>query len=117
MPICPAPRSRYDLILSNSLLHHLRDPAVLWQSLRRWAAPDAAVFVVDLKRPASIAAARQLVETYAAGEPEVLRRDFYNSLLAAYRSDEVRAQLTAAGLEHLTVDEVSDRHLAVVGRR
>ena len=51
------------------------------------------------------------------GDPEVLRQDFRNSLIAAYRPDEVRAQLAAAGLAHLAVEQVTDRHLLVTGRR
>jgi SAM-dependent methyltransferase len=116
LPGGEAPRARYDLLLSNSLLHHLRDPAVLWQSVRRWGATNAAVLIVDLLRPASRAAARALVDRYAAGEPAILRRDFHRSLLAAYHCDEVAGQLAAAGLAYLTVEQVSDRHLAVAGR-
>jgi hypothetical protein len=48
--------------------------------------------------------------------PRLLRRDFYNSLLAAYRTDEVRAQLEIAGLGHLESETVSDRHFIVWGR-
>jgi len=36
-------------------------------------------------------------------------------LLAAYRPDEVRQQLARAGLEDLTVEVVSDRHMIVWG--
>jgi hypothetical protein len=46
----------------------------------------------------------------------VLRRDFRNSLFAAYTPAEVEQQLQTAGIEGLTVDMVSDRHLAVRGR-
>ena len=116
LPDGEAPRPRYDLVLSNSLLHHLGDPLVLWRSVHRWAAPGAAVFVVDLLRPASEAEARDLVERYAAGEPDVLRHDFHCSLLAAYRCDEVARQLAASELVQLHVEQVSDRHLVVYGR-
>jgi ubiquinone/menaquinone biosynthesis C-methylase UbiE len=109
------PRTGYDLVFSNSLLHHLGDPQVLWRAIRRFAAPGAAILVQDLLRPDSPAAAAALVDTHASGEPELLRRDFYNSLRAAYRVEEVRSQLAAAGLSHLEVQEVSDRHLAVWG--
>ncbi len=102
LPAVELPQPAYNLVFSNSLLHHLDDPAVLWQSVRRGAAPGAGVFIMDLHRPASRAAAADLVDTYSATEPEVLRRDFFNSLLAAYREDEVRQQLRAAGLAHLT---------------
>ena len=46
----------------------------------------------------------------------MLKRDFHQSLLAAYTPDEVRAQLATAGLDQLKVEAVSDRHLIVWGR-
>jgi SAM-dependent methyltransferase len=106
----------YDVILSNSLLHHLHDPQVLWQAVRRFGRPGALVQVVDLMRPASPGWAEALVATYADGAPEVLRSDFRNSLFAAFEPQEVEAQLTEAGLTGLEVAVVSDRHLAVFGR-
>jgi SAM-dependent methyltransferase len=107
---------RFDLVLSNSLLHHLADPVALWDSLRRFAAPGASVFVMDLLRPPSREAAHVLVTRYAAGEPELLRRDFFHSLLAAYQPDEVQGQLERAGLGGLGCEVVSDRHWIVWGR-
>lgn len=71
---------------------------------------------MDLMRPASREAAYALVAEYAAGEPAILRHDFLHSLLAAYRVDEVVAQLRDAGLASLTAKAVSDRHLLVHGR-
>jgi SAM-dependent methyltransferase len=110
------PRDPYDLVLSNSLLHHLADPAVLWVSLHRWAGRGAWVFVQDLLRPEGRAQAESFVDLYAADEPEVLRRDFFNSLLAAYRIAEVQDQLVQADLGHLAAEQVSDRHWIVWGR-
>ncbi len=115
LPGCEVPLPAYDAIVSNSLLHHLHDPQVLWRSIRAMGRPGAAVLVMDLFRPPSPQAALDIVETYAAGEPEVLRRDFHNSLLAAFEPGEVLAQLGASGLGDLEVRTVSDRHLLVVG--
>lgn len=109
-----ADRGPYDAVVSTSLLHHLGDPAVLWDTANVAGGPGAAVFVWDLRRPVSTEAARALVAAYSGGEPEVLRTDFYNSLCAAYTADEVRAQIAAAGLG-LEVEAVGDRHLAVWG--
>jgi ubiquinone/menaquinone biosynthesis C-methylase UbiE len=106
----------YDVVMSNSLLHHLADPALMWETLNRRAKPGALVLVMDLARPDSVAAVDELVDRYAADAPPVLWQDFRNSLFAAYRVDEVEAQLDAAGLSHLHVRRVSDRHLAVSGR-
>ena len=113
LPDGHAPEAAYDLLCSNSLLHHLAEPMHLWRAIERWSRAESAVFVMDLMRPASDAAARQLVEAYSRDEPEVLRRDFYNSLLAAYLPEEVREQLTRAGLARLRVEVVSDRHWLV----
>nr|WP_207168612.1 class I SAM-dependent methyltransferase [Thiocystis violacea] len=111
------PKAHYDLILSNSLLHHLHDPRVLWRTLRAAARPGAIVLIMDLMRPASAGWIEALVETYAGKEPEVLKTDFRNSLYAAFEPAEVTEQLTEAGLnEALEVNVVSDRHLAVMGR-
>jgi SAM-dependent methyltransferase len=110
IPDDPLPAQDYALVFSNSLLHHLRDPGALWQTARRHGAPGAPLFVMDLLRPGSDAEARALVRRETSGEPAVLQRDFYHSLLAAYTLAEVRTQLRAAGLAHLALDTVSDRH-------
>lgn len=116
LPTKKLPSVAYDLVLSNSLLHHLHDPRVLWQTIRETAKPGAIVLVMDLMRPASAMWAASLVATYAADAPEVLRKDFRNSLHAAFEPKEVVTQLKEAGLEGLEVGVVSDRHLAVFGR-
>ena len=106
----------FDAVISNSILHHLRDPDGLWQETLRLGRPGSAVFMMDLKRPASKSAAERIVESYAKNERPILKIDFYNSLLAAFTPGEVRQQLQDAGLTGLQVSEASDRHLLVQGR-
>jgi len=106
----------FEAILSNSLLHHLHIPQVFWQTIRHCTAPGASILIMDLFRPDSKESARHIVDTIAGKEPKILQADFYNSLLAAFRVDEVRSQLLQAGLD-LHCEEVSDRHLAVWGIR
>lgn len=115
LPHDPLPGGAYEIILSNSLLHHLHDPQVLWSALREVAAPGAAVYVTDLRRPADEAELHRLIETHGAGGPAVLQRDFAASLRAAFTVAEVRDQLAAAGLAGLDVEALTDRHLAVFG--
>ena len=109
-------KGKYDIVLSNSLLHHLADPDDLWRATKRLARPGAAVLVMDLVRPESEEVAQEIVEQYAAEEPEVLRRDFFNSLRAAFTIDEVKAQLERAGFSSFPVIMVSDRHMLIYGR-
>ena len=106
----------YDAVLSNSLLHHVADPLDLWRAVRGAARPGAAVLAMDLARPADEAEVERLLALHAVGAPDQVIRDFRASLHAAYRVDEVREQLAAAGLAGLEVARVSDRHLAVSGR-
>jgi len=116
LPCDELPITHYDAVITNAVLHHLLDPAVLWQTIKRAAKPGALVFVMDLARPASKQAAADIVAREAADEPEVLRTDFYHSLLAAYTPGEIREQLANAGLEHLSVTIPSANHLLVHGR-
>ncbi len=109
------PHDHYDAIISNSLLHHLHDPSVLWNAVREFAKPDAPVFIIDLMRPDTPAEAQRLTDLYTVGEPSVLRHDFLASLFASFMPDEVASQIAAAGLPHLQVCAISDRHLMVWG--
>lgn len=104
----------FDVVLANSVLHHLHEPSVLWSTVRRCARPGAAVFVSDLRRPTSAAAARALVQRYSGDEPQILRDDFFNSLCAAFTVSEVRAQVRDLPL---TVEAIGDRHLVAFGTR
>ncbi|MBA1149216.1 class I SAM-dependent methyltransferase [Ectothiorhodospiraceae bacterium WFHF3C12] len=115
LPDLHLPQARYAAIISNSLLHHLHQPEGLWQCVRQYARPGAPILVMDLFRPNTPDEARELVDHYAASEPEVLRKDFFNSLLAAFEPQEIRRQLQEAGLTQLTVEPCSDRHVLVHG--
>ena len=116
LPGATLPLPGYDAVISNSLLHHLHEPRLFWDAVREAGKPGAAVLVMDLYRPPSEQAARAIVEQYAGGEPEVLKRDFFASLCAAFEPDEIRAQLRDGGLDTLDIRTVSDRHVLVTGR-
>ena len=115
LPGAALPRQQFDAVIVNSLLHHLPAPELMWKILRMYARPGAPVFVMDLIRPGSVQEAADIVEGYSGEEPPVLKQDFYNSLLAAYRPDEVEKQLGSSGLDYLKVEVVSDRHFLVWG--
>ncbi|TNF97786.1 MAG: class I SAM-dependent methyltransferase [Gammaproteobacteria bacterium] len=116
IPSSQIPTSAFDYVISNSLLHHLHDPEVLWNIVKHCSKPGALVLVMDLFRPGSMEEATAIVETYAGDEAAILKQDFFNSLCAAFTIEEVKWQLNEAGLADFTVTEVSDRHLFVSGR-
>ncbi len=105
----------YDAVISNSLLHHLNDPMMLWDIIIKCSRQGSPVFIMDLTRPDSTDKARELVHIHAGDASPLLQRDFHNSLLAAYREDEIRNQLKKAHLDYFSVEVISDRHLIVWG--
>ena len=107
--------NKFDVFISNSLLHHLHQPEQLWHLVNRACKPGTLVFIMDLLRPINTQLAQQLVDTYAPDEPEILRQDFYHSLCAAYRQEEITEQLSQHGLGYLDVKACSDRHLMISG--
>ena len=109
------PYSSYNAVVSNSLLHHLANPQALWSTLKTFTGGGAAILIMDLIRPHSTVIASALVETYASQEASILKRDFYNSLCAAFTPEEIQSQLQDAGLSHLQVTRVSDRHMTISG--
>jgi SAM-dependent methyltransferase len=118
IPECQLPQEPWRLIMSHSLLHQLHQPQVLWQTLRECADSadgGCAVFVADLRRPASEVEARRMVQSMSKDEPEILQRDFFNSLCAAFTPGEVREQLAAEGLTQLQVHTHDPFHMSVSG--
>lgn len=115
LPDVKLPQQFYHAIISNSLLHHLHNPFILWDTIQQYAKPYAHIFVMDLIRPLDEQSVKFLSNEYTANEPEILKADFENSLRAAFTIKEVRQQLDEMGLEHLQVEEASDRHMIIYG--
>lgn len=105
-----------DTVISNSLLHHLADPATAIGAGLRLLRPGGRLFVRDLARPASQAELERLVEEYTGDEPDAARAMFRDSLLAALTLAEVRALFGQFGFAAETVRMTSDRHWTFDGR-
>lgn len=116
MPDNSLSEKQYDAVISNSLLHHLNDPLIIWQAVKRCAKKGAPVFVMDLFRPKNTEKAEGLVRMHASDAPQLLKKDFYKSLLASYTSEEISGQLKTAELGYLTVETISDRHVIIWGQ-
>ena len=114
LPTVILPQSDYEIIFSNSVLHHLPDPQALWQTIKNYAIPGTRIIIMDLLRPANLAVAQKMVQDYTANEPDILQRDFYHSLLAAFSIEEISTQLAQADLQ-LQVEQISDRHVFITG--
>ena len=108
-------RSKAFHALVSNRLHHMDDPRDLWRRILDRAATNSVVPVMDHIRTPGLTGAKNIVEKYAADEPEVLKADFLNSLRAAYRPAEIRKELATLDIGSLRVEIVSDRHLAIFG--
>ncbi len=110
------PSAAFDVVFSNSILHHINEVDALWAEVKRLARPGAVIFLRDLARPPSPQRAREIVEQYADDASPLLQEEYYRSLLASYTPEEVRDQLDRAQLATLELAMASDRHLDVFGR-
>ena len=115
IPDTTIPQADYSAIVSNSFLHHLHHPDVLWSTVKQNASPNTKIVIIDLFRPQTKEDALNIVKKYAGDEPEILQRDFYHSLLAAFTPEEIKQQLVCAGMTDLKVKTITDRHVLIYG--
>jgi len=105
----PYPK-QFDMVISNSLIHHLPDPLPFFLGLQRVLKPHSAILFRDLIRPSATAALNALVAGIGAAYSERQKQLFHDSLQAALTLNEVEVLLQQAGLEGVTVYQSSDRH-------
>jgi ubiquinone/menaquinone biosynthesis C-methylase UbiE len=106
----PYQDGRFDAVMSNSIVHHIPEPASVLAEAARVARPGGLIFIRDLLRPDSDADVVRLVGVYAAGCNEHQRGLFEASLRAALSLDEIRALIAALGFPADSVRATSDRH-------
>lgn len=100
----------FGAVISNSIVHHIPQPAAVIREMTRVVALGGRLFVRDLLRPTSENEVGRLVALYAGDANEHQRAMFADSLRAALTLDEIRALVTAAGLPAESVTQTSDRH-------
>ncbi len=104
-----------DVVVSNSLLHHIHNPKTFWNSIKTISAKGSLQFHRDLRRPGSPEEVLAMQKEYLPNAPEVLKTDYIASLHAAFTVEEIRKQLEIEGLSRLKVFEVEERYLDIVG--
>lgn len=109
----PFQLSSFEMVVSNSLVHHLADPRPFFQEIARVLKPEGSLLLRDLIRPESEIELERLVDVHAAGDTLVQRRLFADSLRAALTLDEVAACAAAAGLARIALARSSDRHWSI----
>src|SRR5579884_2973073 len=76
----PFPDATFGAVISNSIVHHIPQPAAVLAEMVRVAAPGATLFVRDLLRPPDEMTLLRLVATYAGDANEHQRQMFADSL-------------------------------------
>jgi len=112
----PWPDDRFGAVMSNSIVHHVPEPATVLAEALRVTRRGGLLFFRDLLRPDDDATVERLVATYAAGANERQRALFGASFRAALTLEEVRARVDALGLCRNCVQQTTDRHWTFAAR-
>ena len=107
------PDASFDAVFSNTILHHIPEPAAMLREAARVLKPGGLLLIRDLYRPASLDQLNQLVEQHAGDCDDEQRRLFGESLHAALTPDELRDLAKANGLADAEVVIDTDRHMSL----
>jgi ubiquinone/menaquinone biosynthesis C-methylase UbiE len=108
----PFGNASFDLVLCNSVLHHLENPAALLNEIARVAKPDGAILLRDLRRPSRIGYALH-ARWYGRHYIGTMYRLYCDSLHAAYTIDELSAMLQKSPLRDAQLFRRGRTHLGV----
>jgi ubiquinone/menaquinone biosynthesis C-methylase UbiE len=100
----------FSVSVSNSIVHHIAEPAGVLAEAVRVASPGAVQFHRDLCRPNDEAELERLVATYTAGATAYQRKLFSESLRAALSLNEIQSLVEKLGFPRDSVRMTSDRH-------
>jgi len=103
----------FDAVFSNTILHHLADPARMLSEAARVLRPGGLLLIRDLYRPNSLNELDALVAKHAADCDDAQRKLFADSLHAALTPDELRELADANGLPDAEVVIDTDRHMSL----
>jgi len=111
----PCPSGKFDVVLSNSVLHHLADPSKVLEEMLRVAKPAGAIVVRDLRRPSRLAYPWH-VRWYGRHYSGIMKRLFEDSVRAAYTPEELAGLLGRSGMSKAHVFVHDRSHMGFVYR-
>lgn len=104
------PDAHFDLLISNSLLHHVTDPLAILNELARVAKPHGAILLRDLRRPSALALP---FHTFWHGRHYrgLMKKLFVDSVRAAYTEEELRKLLERSQISAWKVFRAGNCHI------
>ncbi|MEC4985744.1 MAG: class I SAM-dependent methyltransferase [Oscillatoria sp. PMC 1068.18] len=106
----PYQDEEFDLVMSNSLIHHLPDPLPFFREIKRVVKANGAILLRDLFRPDSEEIINKMVAKLGTECNEKQKKLFRDSLQAAFTLEEIQELVKAVDLPSVKVSQSSDRH-------
>jgi ubiquinone/menaquinone biosynthesis C-methylase UbiE len=106
------PDASFDLVMCNSVLHHLAEPQNLLAEMARVAKPGAAILLRDLRRPRRFAYPLH-VRWHGRHYSGAMYKLYGDSVRAAYTLPELRALLDSSPLPGARVFKHRSTHLGI----
>lgn len=109
----PYHNGQFEMVISNSLVHHLPEPLPFLLEIKRVLKPNGAILLRDLIRPADEGIVKAMVDSIGTEYSEHQKMLFRDSLNAAFTLDEVNELVHQAGMKGVQVYQSSERHWTV----
>ena len=111
------PALEFDMIISNSLVHHLPDPLSFFQEVKRLIRPGGAILLRDLIRPTSDEIVNEIVDRLGGDYDLQQQQLFRESLKAGLTLAEVQAAIDLVGLEDVNLTQSSELHWSIARKQ
>jgi len=109
-------RKKITLLVSNSLIHHIIDIDNFFKFIINLSNKKTINFHKDLIRPKDEETALKLKDKCAQKYNSILTNDYYASLKASYRKNEVQEKILELNLDSMNVIEENEEYLIVYGK-
>jgi ubiquinone/menaquinone biosynthesis C-methylase UbiE len=106
----PYAAGSFGAVMSNSIVHHIPEPATVLAEMARLVCPGGVLFIRDLLRPPDEATLQSLVATYAGQANSHQKQMFAASLRAALSLAEIRDLVSSLRYDPGNVRQTTDRH-------
>jgi len=104
------------LLVSNSFIHHIIDLDNFFKFIINLSSEETINFHKDLIRPKDEETALKLKDKCSQKYSIILTNDYYASLKASYRKNEIREKILELNLNSMNVFEESEEYLIVYGK-